>query len=121
MSDKKNKGGRPRLPDHLQTRAHELARARHHRRAAVGHYQDNIKQRRSYHRRRAAAGPPLPFKPLTPQQKMSNLLDWHATCPGSQIFPPPDPGAEEEELYVERDGPPEDPPEPQAPLGHSDE
>lgn len=84
------RGGAPRLPPHLQTKALEAERARYHRRASVGHHLDNEKFRRNYKKRRAAAGPPLPFLPLTAAQKMATLVEWHKTCKGSQVYPPED-------------------------------
>ncbi len=105
----KHKGGRPRLPQHLQTPALEAARERHTRRRAVNRTidRDGVRDCR---RRRRVTSPPLPFTPLTPKQKMDMLLDWHQSCPGSYAYDTP-----EEEHYVERDGPLDDPPTPQDP------
>ncbi len=50
---------------------------------------------------------PIPFH-YHPKHKMANLLDWHATCPGSQVYPPEDPTMEDH--YPEAYGPPDDPP-----------
>ncbi len=79
----RHKGGRPRLPQHLQTLQHERQRARHARhRAMPGTGQESTKKHR---RLRKSSSPPLPFAPVTPAQKMRRLLEWHATCPqGSQ-------------------------------------
>ncbi len=97
------KGGRPRLPQHLQTPALEKARERHERRRA--HHRGSQSTAVRQHRRtRKATSPPLPFTPLTPKQKLALLLDWHKTSPFSQVH-----DLEDEEQYTERDGPPEDP------------
>ncbi len=82
LSPLKSKGGRPRLPPHLQTLQHERAREWHARRRAIGRAYDLDVDRR--HRRlRKSTSPLLPFT------KIEVLLEWHHTCPGSQVFPPP--------------------------------
>ncbi len=78
-----HKGGRPRLPLHLQTRAHELARERHQRRRLI-HRGTQSEAVRRHRKTRKATSPPLPFTPLTPHQKLSLLLDWHSYHPDSQ-------------------------------------
>ncbi len=85
----KSKGGRPRLPLHLQTLKHERAREAHDRRRWTNpHYGRECMRKRA--RLRRITSPPLPFikvgDPPPPWLKMRNLLDWHSTCPGSQIF-----------------------------------
>ncbi len=42
-----------------------------------------------------------------PQQTMSNLLEWHATCPGSFAFPPP--SQDPDEHFDDPDYPPPEP------------
>ncbi len=75
----RNKGGRPRLPAHLQTKALEASRERASRRRA--HHNDYIVDNTRRHRkRRKVTSPPLPFVSVTPQHKLSTLLDWHSTC-----------------------------------------
>ncbi len=77
------KGGRPRLPQHLQTLKHEKERQRHDRRRHTNpHYGRECQRTRT--RLRRITSPPLPFTPLTPKQKLSLLLDWHSYHPDSQ-------------------------------------
>ncbi len=72
------RGGRPRLPQHLQTLRHERAREAHDRRRHTNpHYGREVERKRT--RLRRITSPPLPFKPLTPAHKMGLLLDWHTT------------------------------------------
>ncbi len=111
------KRGRPRLPPHLQTLAHELARARAARRRA--HHNGYVVFNTRRHRRlRKSTSPSLSLHHFTTKHKMDNLLDWHATCHASHAYDTPD-----EEHYTERDGPPDDPPELKEPtmVTHHDE
>ncbi len=71
-------GGRPRLDPLIRTEKHERNRVRqaewrrNHPGYAAGEQRRHVRKRRT-------TSPPLPFAPLTPQQKMRNLLEWHAT------------------------------------------
>ncbi len=79
-------GGGPRLPIHMQTPKHEYNRERQVRRRAIHRQVDNLAQQRSRSCRRIT-NPPLPYKRVPVLVRANALLEWHATCPGSVIFP----------------------------------
>jgi len=89
-------GGRPRLPLHMQTLKHEYCRAYNARRRAIHRKVDNESQQRISSCRRITS-PPLPFKRVPVLVRANALTEWHATCPGSMIFPASSPDTDTEE------------------------
>ncbi len=81
--------GRPRLPIELQTKKHQEQREWHERKKQTDPgYGCAVMAKQA--RLKNTTSPVLPYKPLTSQQKMSNILDWHTSCPSSQAYPPED-------------------------------
>ncbi len=101
-----HKGGRPRLPLHLQTPQLERQRVRAAERATM-HPGHQATERRRQRKTRRITSPPLPFSPLTASHKMAMLLEWHHTCAHSQY----DWERDHDHRLLEREANPPDPKE----------